>query len=242
MREVAGDSYSEDIPVTSVPLDESESAEKFEISGENGTQRYRCDANIWDGCREYWIGYGGNNNNNIYLVWPQRGTWLHRRTARRAGGGVVHAKVPIQSDGCHAVPLNAAELSGGENLRGGKRLRLRFWKDTEAQRGEQKEMIRRCKPSPVSGMLRRALEQPPQPEIIFVPDKSSSSSAIPYPRVSSVESDREIQLPDPEESNLVITGNGFVAQDECEFVTWRSYTTWEEAVSRVGDTGRSVHV
>jgi hypothetical protein len=51
-----------------------------------------------------------------------------------------------------------------------------------------------------------------------------------------------MQLPDPEESNVVITGNGFVAQDEREFVPWRSYTTWEEAVSRVGDTGRSVHV
>jgi hypothetical protein len=37
-----------------------------------------------------------NNNNNIYLVWPQRGTWLHRTTARRAGGGLLHAKYPIE--------------------------------------------------------------------------------------------------------------------------------------------------
>jgi hypothetical protein len=37
------------------------------------------------------------------------------------------------SDGCHAVPLNAAELPGGENLRGGKRLRLRFWKGCDLQ-------------------------------------------------------------------------------------------------------------
>jgi hypothetical protein len=33
-----------------------------------------------------------------------------------------------QGDGCRSVPLNAAESPGGENLRGGKRLRLRFWK------------------------------------------------------------------------------------------------------------------
>jgi hypothetical protein len=33
-----------------------------------------------------------NNNNNIYLVWPQRGTWLHRTTARRAGCVGVHVK------------------------------------------------------------------------------------------------------------------------------------------------------
>jgi hypothetical protein len=69
-----------------------------------------------------------NNNNNIYLVWPQLGTRLHRTTARRAGCGVIHVKYPFLEDGCLAVPLNAAELPGGENLRGGKRLRLRFWK------------------------------------------------------------------------------------------------------------------
>jgi hypothetical protein len=28
-----------------------------------------------------------NNNNNIYLVWPQRGTWLHRTTALRPAAG-----------------------------------------------------------------------------------------------------------------------------------------------------------
>jgi hypothetical protein len=52
----------------------------------------------------------------------------------------------------------------------------------EAQRTEQEEMIRRFKPSPVSAILRRAMEQPPQPEITLFPDESSSSSAIPSPR------------------------------------------------------------
>jgi hypothetical protein len=36
--------------------------------------------------------------NNIYLVWPQRDTWLHRTTARRAACGVVHAKYPFSGD------------------------------------------------------------------------------------------------------------------------------------------------
>jgi hypothetical protein len=31
---------------------------------------------------------------------------------------VVHVKYPFAGDGCLAVPLNAAELPGGENLRG----------------------------------------------------------------------------------------------------------------------------
>jgi hypothetical protein len=33
-----------------------------------------------------------NNNNDIYLVWPQRGTWLHRTSGWRAACGVAHAK------------------------------------------------------------------------------------------------------------------------------------------------------
>jgi hypothetical protein len=37
------------------------------------------------------------------------------------------------SDGCHAVPLDAAESPGGEKVRGGKRLRLRFWKGCHLQ-------------------------------------------------------------------------------------------------------------
>jgi hypothetical protein len=41
--------------------------------------------------------------------------------------GVVQTR-PITGDCCLAVPLNAAESPVGENLRGGKRLRLRFWK------------------------------------------------------------------------------------------------------------------
>jgi hypothetical protein len=45
----------------------------------------------------------GDNNNNIYLVWPQRGTWLHLTTALSAGCGVVHAKYPLSGDGCLAV-------------------------------------------------------------------------------------------------------------------------------------------
>jgi hypothetical protein len=53
----------------------------------------------------------------------------------------------------------------------------------EAQHAKQEEMVRRFKPSPVSGILRRAMAQLRQPEIILVPDQSSSSSAIPSPRV-----------------------------------------------------------
>jgi hypothetical protein len=34
------------------------------------------------------------NNNNIYVVWPQRGIWLHRTTARSAGWAGVQAKIP----------------------------------------------------------------------------------------------------------------------------------------------------
>jgi hypothetical protein len=153
MRGVAGDSYSEDSPVTSVPPDEPESAEKCEIRDEYVTQT------------EDWVDTD---------VMPRFG-------------------MVVKSIGLAA----------------------------EAQRAEQEEMIRRHKRSPVSWILRRATEQPPQPEIIFFPDKSSSNSAIPSPRVSSDESDGEIQPPDPEKSNVVITGSGFVAQDEREFATWR---------------------
>jgi hypothetical protein len=46
---------------------------------------------------------------------------------------VVQAKYPFSGDGCLAVPLNAAESPGGENLRGGKRLRLRFGKGCHLQ-------------------------------------------------------------------------------------------------------------
>jgi hypothetical protein len=67
--------------------------------------------------------------NEIHLLGlAPAGTWLHRTTARRAviRGGAC--QVPKTGDGCLAVPLNSAELPVGENLRGGKRLRLRFWK------------------------------------------------------------------------------------------------------------------
>jgi hypothetical protein len=37
------------------------------------------------------------------------------------------SRVPKAGDDCLAVRLNAAESPVGENLRGGKRLRLRFW-------------------------------------------------------------------------------------------------------------------
>jgi hypothetical protein len=46
------------------------------------------------------------------------------------------------------------------------------------------------------------MEQPTQQEIILVRSDSGSAS----PKVSSEYSDSEIQLPDPEESNVVITG------------------------------------
>jgi hypothetical protein len=67
-------------------------------------------------------------------------------------------------------------------------------------------MLRRFKSSPVSAILKRAMEQPPQPEIVLVPDEWGSESAS--PKVSSAVSDSETQLPDPEESNVVVTGNG----------------------------------
>jgi hypothetical protein len=54
-------------------------------------------------------------------------------------------------------------------------------------------MRKRFHPSPVSAILKRAMKQPPQPEIILVPDESGSVS----PRVSSEDSDSEAQLPDP---------------------------------------------
>jgi hypothetical protein len=78
----------------------------------------------------------------------------------------------------------------------------------EAQREEQESMLRHFKPSPVSGLLKRTMEQPPQPEITLVP----SGPGLDSPRVSSEDSESERQLPDPEESNVVITGNGVEAE------------------------------
>jgi hypothetical protein len=74
----------------------------------------------------------------------------------------------------------------------------------EEQWEEQENMLKRFGPSPISAVPKRAMEQLQQPEIILVPDESGSAS----PRVSSEDSDSEMQLPDPDESNVVITGNG----------------------------------
>jgi hypothetical protein len=81
----------------------------------------------------------------------------------------------------------------------------------EEQREEQVNLLKRFQPSPVSAIHRRAMEQPPQPEIILVTDESGSTSH----RVSSEDSDSEAQLPDPEESRVIISGNGFeIVEDE----------------------------
>jgi hypothetical protein len=82
----------------------------------------------------------------------------------------------------------------------------------EEQREEQENMLRRFKASPVSGILKRTMEQRKQPEIILVPDESGSELGSASPKVSSEDSDSEMQLPDPEESNVVITGNGVEAE------------------------------
>jgi hypothetical protein len=78
------------------------------------------------------------------------------------------------------------------------------------QREEQETMFKRFKHSPVSAILEGDVEQPQQPEIILVPDESGSGS--PSPRVSSQDSGSDMQLPDPDESSLVITGNGVEAE------------------------------
>jgi ribonuclease HI len=68
----------------------------------------------------------------------------------------------------------------------------------------QEEMLRRFKPWPVSGILKRTMEQPPPPEIVLVPSDSGSAS----PKVSSKDSNINAQLPDPDESRVFILGNG----------------------------------
>jgi hypothetical protein len=50
----------------------------------------------------------------------------------------------------------------------------------DEERGNQEEMLRRFKPSPVSATLKRAMEQPKQLEIVYVADESESES----PKVS----------------------------------------------------------
>jgi hypothetical protein len=66
------------------------------------------------------------SNNNIYLVWPLRGSRLHRTTAHSAGCGVVQAELPITVSQMTRSAIEPAESGVVENLRGGERLRPRF--------------------------------------------------------------------------------------------------------------------
>jgi hypothetical protein len=68
---------------------------------------------------------------------------------------------------------------------------------TEEQREEQAEIIRRFQPSPVSEILKRAMEQPQQSEIVMV----QSESEAPSPRVSSEDSDSDARDPCPDDEN-----------------------------------------
>jgi hypothetical protein len=74
----------------------------------------------------------------------------------------------------------------------------------DEQREDQENMLRRFEPSPVSALLKRAMEQGPQPEIALVPSDSGSASL----KVSSEDSDSEMQLSDPDENGVIITGGG----------------------------------
>jgi hypothetical protein len=47
------------------------------------------------------------------------------------------------------------------------------------QREEQEEMLRRFAPSPVSAILRRAMQQPSQPEIVLVSSDSDAQNPNP---------------------------------------------------------------
>jgi hypothetical protein len=71
---------------------------------------------------------GSPDNNNNTFTWYGPSGVLGCIGQRRVAPAGRECKPSTRSDGCHAVPLNAAESSGGENLRGGQRLRLRFWK------------------------------------------------------------------------------------------------------------------
>jgi hypothetical protein len=70
-----------------------------------------------------------NQNNNAFTWSGPSGVVIapDNGAEGRLTGGC--SRLPRTCDGCVAVPLNAAESPVGENLRGGKRLRLRFWKD-----------------------------------------------------------------------------------------------------------------
>jgi hypothetical protein len=121
------------------------------------------------------------------------------------------------------IPVPADELESSQELEISEEEATRFkdWEDPDhlppsayvvgsvglaakEQMEEQENMLKRFKPSPVSGILKRAIEQPAQSEIILVPSDSGSIS----PKVSSKDSDSEMQLPDSDESSVVFTGNG----------------------------------
>jgi hypothetical protein len=88
------------------------------------------------GIRDRWESGKTNTNTNTF-TWSGPSGVLgctgQRRVAPLYGGGWGCSQVPETGDGCLAVPLNAAESGVTENLRGGKRLRLRFWKGCHVQ-------------------------------------------------------------------------------------------------------------
>jgi hypothetical protein len=66
-------------------------------------------------------------NNNTF-TWSGPSGVLDCAGQRRVAPAAGWCKSFPGGDGCHAVPLNAADSGVVRNLRGGKRLRLRFWK------------------------------------------------------------------------------------------------------------------
>jgi hypothetical protein len=68
----------------------------------------------------------------------------------------------------------------------------------EEESDQQVELLHRFSPSPVSGILRRAMAQPPQPEIIMV-QSDSDGPAPQSPKISSEDSDGDMPVLDPNE-------------------------------------------
>jgi hypothetical protein len=93
----------------------------------------------------------------------------------------------------------------------------------EEQRDHQVELPRRFRPSLTPEIPRRAVKQPPQPEITLI-SSESEESAIPSPRNSSDDSDVDMPIPDLDDSGVVqaVSGNGFQIVDQvpAETPTW----------------------
>jgi hypothetical protein len=83
--------------------------------------------------------------------------------------------------------------------------------DAEERPQRQEELLQHFRPSLASVILRRAMEQPPQPEIVLIQSDSEPAS----PQVSSDDSDGDALVPDPDDSGIVqaVSGNGFQIVD-----------------------------